>query len=186
MLFLLSSHSFFFFSYFTVIRYTSAADSTHSVVDASCTAPRLAVCPVGPMSDVPCTPVPTRTTRTATQIVAATTNDGSVCFESRRRRSIDWSEATNLPTWSPANLGPGEIRFRKTYCSHSLLLFFFADLEPRSVARMTKGHQQTWGQVSPRFEIRSTHIPLLLFFLQIREGQPSKQRRRATSRPGAR
>ena len=129
---------------------------------ASCTT-SFAVCPVGPMCAVPCTLVPTRTTHTTTRLVAATTNHGSVCF-GPRRRSIDWSEATNLPTWSPANLGPGEIHFRETYCSHWLLFFFFADLERRSVADTAKGHQQTWGQVSPRFEIRSTHIPLLLLY----------------------
>ena len=167
LLFLLSSHSFFlffffFFSHFTVIRCDSTVDLTHSVVVAS--SARLAVCPVRPMRVVPCAtlcaPVPTGTPPTATRVVADTANESSICCEGRRG-SLD---QTDHPTWSPANLvKPGELQFRPTNFSHSFLLFFSADLERRSVAATTKGHQQTWGQVSARFNLHCTHSFLSLF-----------------------
>ena len=143
-------------------------------METSCTAPRLAVlCEAllarvsthplvvpatnGPvektvrlMGVVPCAPVPTCTWSTA--------HHGA-----DRRRSIDRSEATNNLTWSPANLGPGEIHFRITMYSHLLFLSSFADLERISVAATTKGHQQTWGQVSSSFNMQFTHIRFLSF-----------------------
>ena len=156
LLFVLLSHSFFFFfSYFTVIRYASAVDSADSVVDTSCTVPRLAVLFEPPLLArdsthplvVPatnetvqqtvrrvrvgrCALVPTCTPYTSTRIVAATANDGDV-----RRRSNDGSEATNHPIRSPANLGPGKLRFGNTMFSHWLFLLSFADLERRSVPK---------------------------------------------------
>ena len=45
----------------------------------------------------------------------------------------------------------------------NILLFLFADSERRPVVATTKGHQQTWGQVSPHLFFHYTNIRFVTF-----------------------